>query len=106
MSRGTIISFRDDSERPQAELSLRNGDRVRLVLDGGGVVISQVGSSGSQAVLFKASPDMVGRLCAGLVVSPRTLDATPLGILASAIIQMGSATEVRAAFDQAAAQVQ
>jgi hypothetical protein len=101
---GTIISFRDNSERPQAELTLRNGDRVRLALDGGGVVISQIGASGSQTALFKGSPDTVGRICAGLVASPRRLDATPLRILASAIIQIESAAELQAAFDQAAAQ--
>ena len=105
MPLGAILTFRDDGEHPQAELALRNGDHVRLVLDGGGLIITQIGPSNNLTLLFEAHPDIVGHICAGLVASPRTLDATPLRILASAVVQLGSATDVRAAFQQAAAQV-
>ena len=104
-SSGTIITFRDDGPRPQAELVLCNGDRVRLALDHDGLVITTIGQPDHPTVLFKASPHMVGHICAGLIASPRTVNATPLNILVSAVVQLGSAAEVRAAFEQAAAQV-
>src|SRR5882757_4059775 len=31
MQLGTIITFRDDGDRPHAEVALRNGDRIRVV---------------------------------------------------------------------------
>jgi hypothetical protein len=105
MQIGTIIAFRDDGDRPHADVALRNGDRVRVVLDGGGMTVMQISGSADPKILFEAGPEIVAHICAGLVASPRTLEATPLRILASAIVQLGSANEVRAAFGSAAAQV-
>lgn len=105
MQLGTITAFRDDGDRPNADIALRNGDRVRVALDGDGMTIAQIVGSADPKILFKARPKIVAHICAGLVASPRKLDATPLRILTSAIIQLGSADEVRAAFEAAAAQV-
>jgi hypothetical protein len=105
MQIGTIVAFRDDSDRPHADMALRNGDRVRVVLDGGGMTITQIAGSADPEILFQAGPKIVAYICAGLVASPRRLEATPLRILTAAIVQLGSASEVRAAFESAAAQV-
>ena len=41
MQTGTIIAYRDDGERPRAEVALMNGDRLILTLDRDGVAISR-----------------------------------------------------------------
>ena len=102
MQLGTILTFRDDGDRPQADVALRNGDRVRIVLDGGGMAVTQLTGSANSEILFETGPKIVAHICAGLVASPRTLEATPLRILTSAIVQLGSASEVRAVFESAA----
>ena len=105
MPLGTIIAFRDDGGHPQAELMLRNGDSVRVECDRNGLTVTQVGMADKSVVIFEADPETVGHICAGLVASPRTINASPLRILTSAMIQLGSVAELQAAFQQAAAQI-
>ena len=104
MPLGTIIVFRDDGERPQAELVLSVGDRVKLALDGNGLTVTHAGPA-DPAVLFQAGPETVAHICAGLVSSPDSPKVSPLRILVSAVVQLESVSEVRAAFEHAAAQV-
>ena len=101
MRTGAVITFRDNSERPCAEVALCSGDHVFLALDRGGVTISGVGAAGEPIVLFRGSAAVVSHLCAGLVASP----ATPLQILVAAVLQLRSPDDVRRAFERAAAQV-
>jgi len=102
MQLGAILTFHDDGARPHSEVVLRNGDRARIVLNGGGVTIVELVGGTEPKILFEATPDIAAHICAGLVESQ---SATPLRILTLAIIQIGSASEVRAAFEAAAAQV-
>jgi hypothetical protein len=104
MPLGTIIVFRDDGERPHSELVLSGGDRVKLALDGNGLTVTHDGSA-DPAVLFQADPETVAQICAGLMSSSNSPKASPLRILVSAVVQLESASEVRAAFESAAAQV-
>ena len=105
MQSGTVITFRDDSKRPYSELVLGNGDRVQIALGRRGLTITQIGGSKTPKILFHAPPDTVSHICAGLVSSPQTLKVTPLQILVAAIVQLGSADDVRQAFHSAAATV-
>jgi hypothetical protein len=100
MQTGTIIGYRDDGERPRAEVVLLDGDRLFLTLGRDGLAISR--SDGS--VVFRAGSQVVSRLCAGLVDSRCAPSATPLQILLAAVVQLRSADAVRAAFEDAAAQ--
>jgi hypothetical protein len=104
MRSGTVILFSDD-QRPRAEVALGNGDHVLLELDSGGLKIKQIGGSERPKTLFEGDPKLVSHICAGLVESPKTITATPLRILVSATVQLGSADEVRRAFQDVAAQV-
>ena len=97
MSAGAVISFRDDGKRPKAEVVLSNGERLELVLDRTGLSIKH--ASGPD--LFQTSPDIVARICAGVVSS--ATDTTPLKILVGLVVQLRSADEVRRAFSEAAA---
>jgi hypothetical protein len=105
MQLATIIAFRDGNDSPSAELMLRNGERIRLVLDGGGLTLTLIRTANSPEVLFRSTPDVLSRLCAGLVASPNRIKATPLRILAAAIAQLGSAEDVRTAFERCAAEL-
>jgi hypothetical protein len=105
MQTGAVISFRDNSERPCAEVALCSGDHVVLALDRGGLTITGIGTAGEPIVLFRGSVAIVAHLCAGLVASPKTVRATPLKILVAAVLQLRSPEEVRRAFEHAAAQV-
>jgi hypothetical protein len=101
MQTGTIIACRDDGERPRAEVALVNGDRLFLTLDRDGLAISRKDGS----AVFVANSRLVSQLCAGLVGCLPTPPATPLQILLAAIVQLGSAAAVKAAFEAAAEQV-
>jgi hypothetical protein len=105
MALGTIIVFRDDGNRPHSELVLRNGDRVQIALGGEGLTVTFIGGPDDWEILFHTDPATVAHICAGLVSSPNAFKATPLRILVSAIVQLGSAGEVRTVFERAAAQV-
>jgi hypothetical protein len=105
MPLGTIIVFRDDSERPHSELVLSSGDRVKLALDGDGLTVTGIGGPDDPAVLFQADSETVAHICAGLVSPSNPLKVSPLRILVSAVVQLASARDVRAAFEHAAAQV-
>ena len=105
MPAGAVITFRDNSERPRAEVALADGTHVFLALDRGGLTITHVSDDGQSELLFQGNTTIVSHLCAGLVGSPRTLSATPLQILVAAVMQLRCPDEVRHAFSHAAAQV-
>jgi hypothetical protein len=101
MQTGTIIAYRDDGERPRAEVALVDGDRLFLALDHDGLAISRKDGS----IVFYASSILVSQLCAGLVVGQPSPPATPLQILLAAVVQLRSAAAVKAAFEAAAGEV-
>src|SRR4051794_2274755 len=99
MQNGTVISYVENKGRPWAEVALTNRDRVLLTLDRDGVVIARLAGRGHLAeVLFQADPNLVSRMCAGLFGLETTPKPTPLRILVAAVVQLGSAEEVRNAF--------
>jgi hypothetical protein len=100
----TVLLYRDDGWQPSAELALKNGDRILISFDQGGLTISRFGDRDPR-ILFQADSGIVGHLCAALVESPKTLDATPLRLVVAAAVQLSSADEVEKAFRNAAAQV-
>jgi hypothetical protein len=85
-------------------VALCNGDRVLLALDRAGLTITQI-SAGRPVILFQAGPRIVSHICASLVSSTNTSDATPLRIVVAAVVQLRSADEVRRAFNDVAARV-
>jgi hypothetical protein len=105
MQTGTIISYAEDKGQPRAEVVLPNRDRVRLTLDRDGLAITQLaGAERLAAVLFQANPNLASRMCAGLFSLETTPRPTPLRILVAAVLQLGSAEQVRNAFRDVAAQ--
>ncbi|MFZ1920063.1 MAG: hypothetical protein WAU57_00365 [Xanthobacteraceae bacterium] len=102
---GTVILFSDTDQRPRSEVALGNGDHILLELDRTGLTIKQIKGDKYPRTLFQGDPALVSQLCAGLVESPGTIDATPLRILVAAAVHLGSADEVKRAFHDAAAQV-
>lgn len=106
MRTGTVIHYSDDTDCPHAEVALRNGDHVELVLDRDGLTIKHsTGPMRPSNVLFRANPNLSSRICAGLFSLETTPRPTPLRILVAAIVQLGSAEEVGNAFREAAAHV-
>lgn len=106
MQRGTIISYSEDQGRPQAEIALHNGDRVQLALNRNGLSIKRLAGPGRPAeILFQANQNQVSRICAGLFRLDTTPKPTPLCILVAAVVQLGSAEQVRNVFREAAAQL-
>ena len=99
---GTILQFRDGVEKPHSEVRLANGDTVRLALDGGGLIVSGGPPPGAE-ILFRARPATVAAICAGLVGPKQESEASPLRLLTAIVQAIGSAREVRAAFEDAAA---
>lgn len=101
--RSKIITYRDDDERPQARLALANGDRIVILLDRGGVTISQ--TDANPKILFQAGPEVTSRLCASFVDPQASPAARPLQILAAIVLQFDSAHNVASAFREASAQI-
>ena len=106
MQAGTVISYSENPERPYAELMLHNGDRIQLSMDGAGVAIQRLEPGIPPAALFHADPDLTARICAALLGDETRPPPTPLRILVAAVAQLGSADEIRLAFEEAAAQAQ
>jgi hypothetical protein len=87
MQAGTIISYADDNELPHAEVTLRNGDRIDLILDRGGLAIRRSAASARPSeIVFQANAHQVSHLCAGLFSLEVTPKPTPLRILVAAVV--------------------
>ena len=100
---GTVLVYRNDGERPTCEVALDDGDRVQVLLDRGGVVITrQALGARPEEILFTADPDATAAMCAALLGPVSAAHTTPLDILVAAVIQIPTARQVRAAFDAAA----
>jgi hypothetical protein len=99
----TVLTYRNDSDRPFCEIALDDGDRVQLQLDQSGVVIErQALDARPSEILFKGSADMVADMCVALLGPVAAKNTTPLDVLTSVVMQMRSAADVRAAFRDAA----
>lgn len=96
---GTVLVYRDDGILPYCVIALGNGDQVRLALDGEGLIVERlIAGDAETEIVFRAPPDLVSKICAGLA-GPKVLsDAPPLRLLAAIVQRIGSADDVRAAF--------
>ena len=99
----TVLIYRNDGERPFCEIALNDGDRVQLQLDKMGLVIERQALGERPAeILFKGGVDLVAAMCVALLGPVAAKKTTPLDVLVSVVVQMGSAADVRAAFHAAA----
>jgi hypothetical protein len=101
---GTVLLFRDEAQERQAEIALANGERIRVVIARNGLVIKKLDGANPKS-LFEANSAIVAHLCAGLISSPKTVDASPLRIIVTAVGQLQSAADIEKAFHDAAAQI-
>lgn len=100
---GTVLTYRNNGERPFCEVALDNGDRVQLQLDKAGVLIERQALEGRPTeILFKGDPDLVTSMCVALLGKTPASNTTPLDLLISIVTQIPSANEVREAFRAAA----
>ncbi len=100
---GTVLTYRNNGERPFCEVALDNGDRVQLHLDKAGVMIERQALEGRPAeILFKGDPDLVTGMCVAFLGRTPTDNTTPLDLLISIVTQIPSAKEVREACRAAA----
>jgi hypothetical protein len=99
---GTVTVFRDADDPPYAEVVLDNGDRIGLTVADGSLVIRRLSEAALGAPLFEADAELVTSICAALSGRGWARRTTPLQILAGTVAQIGSASEVRAAFQAAA----
>ena len=103
MPTGTVVSYAEDQGHPRAEIALPNRDHVQLTLDRDGLAITRLAGSGHLSeVLFQADVNVASRICAGLYSVETTPKPAPLRILVAAVVQLGSAEDVRKAFREAA----
>ncbi len=100
---GTILTYRNDGERPFCEIALDDGDHVQVQLDRRGFVIERPALEHRAAeVLFKGDVELVSDLCAAMLGPGALSKTTPLDVLVSIVKQMPTAVDVRAAFGAAA----
>lgn len=97
----TVAAFDDSLPAPHAEIAFESGEKVSLLLERGGLTITNIGDG---AILYRADAGTVARMCAALASSPGPL-ASPLKMLVALVAQMHSAAEVRGAFKAADAAV-
>ena len=99
----TVLIYRNDGDRPFCEIALDDGDRVQLQLDKAGLVIERQSlGARPREVMFKGGADVVTDMCVALLGPVAAKKTTPLDVLVSVVVQMGSAADVRAAFRAAA----
>jgi len=98
----TVLTYRNDGDRPFCEIALNGGERVQVELGGEGLVISQPGQDARPAeVLFQGDAELVADLCGALFGSAIASSKSPLDLLMSVVMQLRSAREVRDAFHAA-----
>ena len=103
MQSGTIVSYAEDQGQPRAEIALPNRDHVVLTLDRDGLAIRRLANPEHPVeVLFQGDANVVSRICAGLYHLETMPKPTPLRILVAAVVQFGSADDVRKAFGEVA----
>ena len=99
----TVLTYRNDGDRPFCEIALDGGDRVQLQLDSAGLVIErQALGARPGEILFKGDADVVTGMCVALLGPITAKKTTPLDVLMSVVMQMPSAADVRRAFADAA----
>jgi hypothetical protein len=99
----TVLTYRNDGDRPFCEIALDDGDRVQLQLDKAGLVIErQALGDRPREVLFKGDAGLVSDMCAALLGPVSAKKTTPLEVLTSVVVQLRSAADVRSAFRDAA----
>jgi hypothetical protein len=99
----TILTYRNDDERPLCEIALANGDRVQLQLSNAGLVVEQIGLGDQpSAILFKADASLVSDICAALLGQLEATRTTPLDVLVTVVSQIPTAANVRESFQAAA----
>ena len=99
----TVLIYRNDGDRPFAEVALNSGDRVQLALDAGGVVIRCRRDAGAPAeILFAADAETMVIICAALHERTAAAPPPPLDRLLSIVMRLGAAADVRLAFQAAA----
>ncbi len=100
---GTVLTYRNDGDKPFCEIALDDGDRVQLHLDAAGLVIERQALDKRPAeVLFKGDADTVTDICMALIGQTPATRKTALDVLSSVVTQLPSAEDVRAAFTAAA----
>lgn len=94
----TVSAFDDGLPTPHAEVTFGNGEKVSLLLERGGLTISNIASG---TTLYRANPETVAGLCAALANGPAPFEASPLKLLVAIVAQMQSAADVHNAFQAA-----
>jgi len=104
MQAGTVVSYAEDQGQPRAEITLPNRDHVLLTLDRDGLSITRLARQEHLAeVLFQADANVVSRICAGLYSLETRPKPTPLRIIVAAVVQLGSAEDIRDTFREVVA---
>ena len=98
---GTVLTFRNDGDKPHSEIALANGERVRLQLDKYGLVIERQTEGAPPAVLFKGDADLVTDICMAFVGSKPASRQTALELLTSIVTQLPLTQHVQEAFTAA-----
>jgi len=100
---GTVLTFRNDGERPFCEIALDDGERIQMQLDKNGLVIERqaVGTKPAE-VLFKGDADLVTDMCMAFTGDKPTSRKSALEILTAVVTQIPSGPKVRDAFKAAA----
>jgi len=104
MHTGTVVSYAEDQGHTRAEVALPNRDHVLLTLDRDRLSITRLARQEHLAeVLFQADANVASRICAGLYSLEPGPKPTPLRILVAAVVQFGSAEDIRNAFREVVA---
>ena len=99
----TVLTYRNDGDKPFCEIALDDGAHVQLKLDPRGLVIERqaVGGRGAE-VLFTWDADLVTDMCVALLGKTAASKSSTLDVLISVVTQLPSAAHVRDAFQAAA----
>jgi hypothetical protein len=100
---GLIVSYDDKFATPYSEIELANGDHVLLTLDRDGLTVKALARPGNaERLLFRGNPDIVAKICTGLLDEDDDAKIPPLRVLVSVTSQLPSAAAVADAFKAAA----
>ena len=100
----TLLRYRSYGGQPFCEVALENGDRVRVMLEAGGVTIKREPRPGiPEEVLFLGPVHLATEICVAMLDGKAASETSVLDVFLSIVSQFRSADDIRACFAKVSA---
>lgn len=100
----TLLRYRSYGGQPFCEVALGNGDRVRVMVEAGGVTIKREARPGiPEEILFLGPVHLATEICVAMLDGKAASETSVLDVFLSIVSQFRSADDIRACFAKVSA---